>query len=139
MNLKLMYPPTPEYASAFADDIVQAARNVSHVELDYSPESLGLVDRIIEGFRDDNLGTEQIGETLFGFGCYVGEVFVRNTGGVWRNASETPMDAFAGVPLVIEMLDKSIVNPIGKVFKRLENGDVDNLAYFYQVFAKPRS
>jgi hypothetical protein len=71
---------------------------------------------------------------LFGFGCYVGEVFVRNAGGKWRNSAETPLAELAGLPLLIELGTESFCNPIGKVFKRLENGEVDSLPYFYQVF-----
>lgn len=136
MELRLKYTPTPEYAPKFAGDIVEAARNVSKVELDYSPESLKLVDEIIEGFRKDGLKLQNIGETLFGFGCYAGEVFVKNAGAVWRKTSETPMKAAAGMPIVIELPNGNITNPIGKVFKRFENGAVDSLPYFYHVFAK---
>ena len=134
MELKLQFSPIPENASTFADQIVQAARDVSKVELDYSQESLVLVDRILEDFIRDKLTPEQIGETLFGFGCYVGEVFVRNAGGIWKNTTETPMKSFAGVPIVIKMPDGSIVNPVGKVFKCVENAEVGALPYFYHVF-----
>jgi hypothetical protein len=96
------------------------------------------VDEIVEGFRQDGCKSDEIAETLFGFGCYVGEVFVRHAGGKWRNAAETAMAELAGFPLVIELGEKSLCNPIGKVFKRLQNGEEDNLPYFYQVFTTPK-
>jgi hypothetical protein len=73
--------------------------------------------------------------TLFHFGCYVGEVFIRNVGGVWKETEKTKMKDVAGSPLVIELFTKSIVNPIGKVYKRMDQGEVDSLRHFYEVFA----
>ena len=86
--------------------------------------------------RQDGCTEEQVAETLFGFGCYVGEVFVRHAGGRWRKASETPMAQVAGFSLVIELAKGCLCNPIAKVFKRLKNGEEDNIPYFYQVFSK---
>ena len=135
MKLRLKYPPIPENAAKFAAGIVKAALDVSGVQLDFKPESLAAVDNIIEGMRAEGVTYEQIAETLFGFGCYVGEVFVRNNGGIWRIADETQLkEEIAGSPIVMELQDGSINNPVGKVFKRFINGDTDSLTFFYQVF-----
>jgi hypothetical protein len=134
MRLRLKYQPIPENAPKFAGDIVAAAAEISGVALDYSADSLKDVDDIIERMRQDGCTSEQLAETLFGFGCYVGEVFVRQAGGRWRNAADTAMADLAGFPLVVELGEEHFCNPIGKVFKRLENGEEDNLPYFYQVF-----
>jgi hypothetical protein len=139
MRLNLQYPPTPENAPALAAIVVKAARDISNADLDYSAESLSHVDEIIEEFRQRGLTSEQMAETIFSFGCYVGEVLVRNAGAKWRNASETSMGPFSGSPLVIELPDRRFCNPIGKAFKRLRNGDVDSLVYFYHVFAGAHS
>jgi len=85
MELKLQFPPTPEHAAQHAELMVPAAREVSGVLLDYSPESLLAVDGIIEKFRRDGVPADRIASTLFCFGCYVGEVFVRNAGARWRS------------------------------------------------------
>jgi hypothetical protein len=103
VKLNLQYPPTPENAPALAAIVVKAARDISNVDLDYSAESLSHVDEIIEGFRQQGLTLEQIAETIFSFGCYVGEVFVRNAGATWRDTSGTPMESFSSSPLVIEL------------------------------------
>ena len=47
------------------------------------------------------------------------------------------MAEFAGFPLVIELGKGNYCNPIGKVFKRLENGEEDSLSYFYHLFTAP--
>jgi hypothetical protein len=125
--------PTAENAHLHADFIVKVAKNLSGANLDYSPESLEQVDEIVEGFRQEGQSSQSISGTLFFFGCYVGEVLVRNAGGVWRNSQETPMKSLAGSPIVVELPDGTICNPVGKVFKRLENGREDYLPYFYRV------
>jgi hypothetical protein len=135
--LHLKYSPTVANAPLFAADIVESAFKISGVDLDYRPGSLWEVDRIVEGFRSEGLSRHQVGETLFGFGCYVGEVFVRNAGGVWRPTQDTPMGDFAGAPFVIRLPEGAgyrHVNPLDKVFKRLDNGPEDDLTYFYRVF-----
>lgn len=134
MRLRLKYAPTVDNAPKFAVDMVSLAAEISGADLDYSVASLETVDEIIEGMRQDGCTPEQIAETLFGFGCYVGEVFVRHAGGKWRDAAETSMHKLVEFPLVIELGKESFCNPIGKVFKRLENGEEDNLTYFYHVF-----
>lgn len=74
--LRLPAPPRAEHAAELAQWAVDAARSVSGVELDYSPGSLSLVDGILEEFREP--GSDAVAETIFVFGCYVGEVLVRN-------------------------------------------------------------
>lgn len=135
MSLKLKYEPTPENAARFADDIVQVARDVSGAELDYSVNSLSLVDEIIDGFAQDGCQVDDVKETLFEFGCYVGEVFVRNAAGRWRAPLPGVESEVFGFPLVVELAPDNVCNPIGKVFKRLDLGESENLPYFYSVFA----
>ncbi|MBL1175492.1 hypothetical protein [Pantanalinema sp. GBBB05] len=133
MRLQLKYPPTAENAPKFAADMVSPAAEMSGANLDYSVASLQAVDDIIECMRQDGCTPDQVAETLFGFGCYVGEVFVQRAGGRWRNAAETSMAKLADFPMVIELGKESFCSPIDKVFKRMESGE-DNLPYFYQVF-----
>ena len=135
MQLQLRYEPTPENAPKFAENIVAAAENISEVALDYSVESLQAVDDIIESFRQDGCTAEQVAATLFGFGCYIGEVFVRHAGGAWKETAQTEMATIARFPMVVALENGKLCNPIGKAFKRLQNGEEDNIPYFYQVFA----
>ena len=135
MVLRLKFPPTPENASRHALVAVESVRNIEGVELDYSPQSLVALDGIIEKLRQDGATLEQIAETLFTFGCYVGEVFVRHAGGFWRAEEETPMRGLAGF-MVVELPGTKFCNPIGKTFKRLRDGATENLPYFYAQFAE---
>ena len=133
-NIQLPMPPIPENAQAYADMALSAVKNIERVDLDYSPASLEIVDEILGRFHRDRVRGESIGATLFAFGCYVGEVFVRNFGGRWRKEEETPMRGLAGLFIVVELSDGKICNPIGKVFKRVEDGEGEGLPYFYHVF-----
>ncbi len=136
MQLRLQFPPTPENAGRLAQLVMPAAKQISGVDLDYSPNSLHVVDQIVDGFHRDGVTLDRIGSTLFCFGCYVGQVFVRNNGGRWRATDEAGCTAMTDLPLVVQLGPDNFCNPIGKVFKRLENGEEDNLPYFYQVFTQ---
>lgn len=113
---------------------VSSAKNIENLDLDYSPKSLEIVDGILGRFHRDQVPVEQIGATLFAFGCYVGEVFVRHFGGRWLKEEETEMKGLAGFFIVVGLPNDKICNPIGKVFKRVRDGEAENLPYFYHVF-----
>lgn len=121
MILKLKDKPIPSNASRFADDIIEAAHEISGVDLDYSVASLDAVGPIIQGMVDDHCSIADVAETLFGFGCYVGEVFVRNGRGSWRATADDQERDMFGFPLVVQVPPESVCNPIGRVFSRLEN------------------
>lgn len=130
-GLRLPAPPDPEHAAELAQRAVDAARNVSGIELGYAPASLSLVDGILEELREP--GSDAVAETIFAFGCYVGEVLVRNAGYEWV---DTPPDLVRNMgPLTNYRASTAThANPIGKAFKRVDNGDTDSVAYFYRVF-----
>jgi hypothetical protein len=134
----LKHKPVPQNAKRFAEEMVDAAKEISGVELDYSVESLEAVDQIIQAMADDGCSVEDVAETLFGFGCYVGEVFVRNGTGAWRAPANGREQEMFGFPLVVQTGADQVCNPIGRVFRRLQDGETENLPYFYSVFAGSR-
>jgi hypothetical protein len=137
MKINLKYQPIPENAPLFAVDIVEAAKEVSGVHLDYSPESVKDVDKIIESLRSGGSKKEDVSATLFGFGCYIGEIFIKNHGGIWKASEATPMKEVTSMPFLIEMPDGQVGNPIGKAFKQFDSGQFESVYDFYQVFSKP--
>lgn len=128
MDLRLEYPPLPENMARFADDIVAAATRVSGAHLDRSVASLASVDEILGQMRADGVTSDRIGETLFGVGAYVGEVFVHHAAGRWV------LDPRFGSMPVIALPGGRLCNPIAKVMKRVDHGEVDSVPYFFQVF-----
>lgn len=132
-TLKLKHEAIPANAALFADDIVAVARRVSGVDLDYSVASLDHVDALIAGFRSQGVTEDRFAETLFGFGCYVGEVMVRCSGGSWTTSLGTALEPYASFPLLVSLPPDNLSNPIGRVFKAFRTGDSDSVAHFYRA------
>jgi hypothetical protein len=139
IRLRLKYDPTPAYAGAFAADIVKATLNISGVELDYSRDSLSRVDAVLENLRSDGPPVDQVRETLFGFGCYVGEVMVRHAGGRWDVPQSIEEKNFLGWPLLVRFADGRSANPIHKVMRRYEVGEEHSIQFFYKVMSGRRT
>jgi hypothetical protein len=115
-----------------ADLIVTKAAEISGVTLDYAVESLGDVERLLEVFHEAGDDPGLMAETVFRFGAYVGEVMVRNADAHWVLLPEDhPLGAMWPM---IETVDQQLVNPIGKVYKRIAYGQVDSVEYLYQAF-----
>ncbi|MDR3081605.1 MAG: DUF3806 domain-containing protein [Streptomyces sp.] len=118
MQLHLNYPLEPDGAPRHAAAIVEAAADISNAELDYSPDSIGLVEEILDDFRTIGATGEEMADSLVAFGCYVGEILTRHAGGAWRHAPGSDQT----VPLVVELPDARECHPIDWVFRRVEHG-----------------
>lgn len=113
---------------------VSVGRDVHKVDLDYTVNSLTALDSIAEALSSGRKNTEAVQNTLFVLGCYLGEVICRNANGQWLATAGTPMEGNTPYPLVVEIKTTGAVcNPIGKVFKRFENGPEDSLPAFYHA------
>ncbi|MDT5222814.1 MAG: hypothetical protein QOG19_221 [Mycobacterium sp.] len=123
--------PAATTASGLAARAADAARTMFDIELDFTPGSLDQVDTILNGFREP--GSDRMAEFIFIFGCYLGEVMVRNADYVWV---DTPADLVRhlGALTVHNPGTGANANPINKAFKRVDYGEPDNLTYFYRVF-----
>jgi len=133
MDLHLQYPATPENAGKIADLMIEPAQRISKAELDYSVASLKEVDRIVRRLWREVGRKGRATETLFGFGCYVGEVLIRYHGGRWRETEKTPLKGTTQVPLVVELGAGRFCDPIGQVFRRFQSGKEENLLHFYHT------
>lgn len=136
LQLRLGYAPIPANAHLFAGDVVAKMVTPEGTPLDYSPESLAVIDEVIESFRQEGLTVEEMASTLFYYGCYVGEVFVRSGHGTWISKEGTGMQDLAVSPIILEQGPGNFANPVGKVFKRMENGEIDSLPFFYKAFTR---
>jgi hypothetical protein len=113
-----------------AADLVRMVREGSGIRLDYTPSSLALVDRIIDGIRRERPPAGAIAPTLLGFGAYAGEVLCRRSGAVWVDFTAEQRGMF-GQPFGIRTADGRVWNPLGKAVKRYETGAEDSLHRFY--------
>lgn len=136
MKLQLRFPASAENAIDHAQLAVEAAWEDGGVDLDYSPASLELVDRQIEGMREEGLTGEDVAEALFVLGCYLGEVMARALGGRWLPTSRSPLADVSPWPMVVVLPGGSAWDPIGKAYKRLELGDSEFLPAFFALAAR---
>jgi hypothetical protein len=123
-------PPASTLGPRLAADIVAVVREGARIRLDYSPQSLALVDRVIESIRREQPPAPAITPTLLGFGAYAGQVLVREAGAVWV-AFDTRQQGIFGQPFGIRTPDGRLWNPLGKAVKRYRDGAEDNLRLFY--------
>ena len=135
MRIRLRYPASPENACDHAQIAVDLAREEYDAELDFSPESLELVDSLVESLREEGLDGEGAAETLFVLGCYLGEVMVRLLGGSWVPTSRSSLRGVSPWPMVVALADGSAWDTIGKAYKRLELGDTEYLPAFFAAAA----
>jgi hypothetical protein len=135
MRIRLQYPATPENASDHAAIAVRVAREDWDARLDYSRASLEELDRQIDTLREEGLDGEEAAETLFVFGCYLGEVLVRRLGGAWVATAQSALRDVSPWPMVVTLPDGSSWDAIGKAYKRLELGDAEFLPAFFDAAA----
>lgn len=118
-------------APLLAQDFVDAARDISGAELDFSQASLEWVDGLLETFREP--GSNATAETVLTAGCYTGEVLVRGHGWRWRETSEAER-RMCSFPIGLESPSgTNFADPLGKAFKRVDEGPQDSLRYFVAV------
>jgi hypothetical protein len=127
--------PTPANAAQIAAMVVPFVEKNYGLTLDYGAESLRQVDGVLDDLRRDQ-SFENLQPLLFAMGCYVGEVLVRHAGAFWRVTEELGMGEVASSPIAIWMPDGRGCNPVGKVYKRFQNGPEDSLAGFYNVMTQ---
>jgi hypothetical protein len=123
---------TPRNAHEAAAEAVKFVREQFHLELDYSPQSLRNLDDVLEDFRNSGRTSHELGGGATCFGCYLGEVLIRNLGGQWRGREEVGFQQTAS-PIVLAFSVEMACNPLGKVCKRIDNGAEDSLTSFYRM------
>ncbi len=135
MKITLRYPANPENAALHARIAVGLARDEYDADLDLLPPSLELLDALIDTLREEGRDGEEAAEALFVFGCYLGEVMVRQLGGAWVATARSPLRGVSPWPMVVALPDGSAWDAIGKAYRRLELGDSEYLPAFYETAA----
>lgn len=126
---------TPDQAPKLAELAISVIEKMRGQRLDYSPESLKVIDSLVLGYRSEGHTPQSMGKTMVVFGCYVGEVMVRNLDYHWDRPSEKEYEVgFTSIGL--RKKNGQFTNPIGKVFKLLVNGEEDRVAFLYEVAAQ---
>lgn len=112
-----------ESVGLYAETLVRQAAAGGHA-LDYSPESLTVLDELL-AVSDPQLeetSTPQRDLVIFYTGCYLGEVFVRTLGAQWQLTED-----WAEARLVLVTEQGGIeVRPFEKIHRRLTEGPEGN-------------
>lgn len=127
--------------AAYAEDAVDHARVNFSVALDYSPESVREVERILEQLRVAMRGfivrlfrlgpsDDDVRKMSMMYGGYVGEVFKRVRGGDWTIHSEHGLALVRG---------EEVIFPHERVHKRLVNGAEDDVWSYFQIIANSQN
>jgi hypothetical protein len=133
-------PTIAEMMEAYALDAVDLAQTKFQQKLDFSGNSIKVVEQILEEYHisfprgifqrlfKSSPSPEAIDQICKIFGAYVGEVIRRSFGGEWELDGEiTPSRKI----MSLRNGDKKIWPP-AKVHKRIVNGSEDNVWHYYQ-------
>ena len=133
--LSFKRPVSVETMHEHAEDFSQAFANIEGAPLDYSLESLAKVDALLGEFEVP--GSDALAQTIFTVGAYIGEVVIRHGAEfgyrwVFLDADD-PIAPMMGFRMVIKNNHGAFANPIGKAFKRVDQGPTDSVRFFAEA------
>lgn len=113
-------------------EAIGCSKELGFEGLDYSVESLAVVDSILESAHLLNMNGEIVEENLIGhlFGGYIIEVIVRD-----KNISYDILGITEDNPFSVNLWGHRF-NPAHWCMKRIANGNVDNVWFKYQVIVR---
>jgi hypothetical protein len=112
-----------------AEGCVEGVRQFWGERLDFSPQSLAVVDRLIQTGFGPQPDEETIATAVQAFGAYMGEVVRRTLGGVWHD------EEMKGQPILLNVGNHSIrIEPFRVVSERFghRHGREDDLFAWYR-------
>lgn len=128
---------SPSTASQLAEGSVAFVHKKFGFVLPYTPESLIMVDAVVEKIKATGATEQQASGLLSGLGCYVGEVFVRHAKASWRWTAEMGMTKSCRFPVVLALPGVIGCDPIGRVFERFSGGAAQGVALLYEAAVAP--
>jgi hypothetical protein len=142
LTVEHMYAPpampkfksTDEMMAFFATETTKWVKKDRGLDLDYSIESVRIIEEQLDRiFKEVDRANPQKGTygTAVGYGAYIGEVFRRHDGGSW--SADHPVAGTNSFPLTLK--SNSVIFPVGWCWKRLINGDEDNVYLKAMAFA----
>ena len=123
---------SPETAPQIPKGSVEFVHKKFGFALPYTPESLILVDAIVDKIKATGATEQQASGLLSGLGCYVGEVLVRHARASWRWTAEMSMTGSCRFPIVLVLPGLTGCDAIGKAFERFRDGNAEGAALLYE-------
>lgn len=127
--------PTPDRMSKVAAICVDLAQSHFDVRLDYDPESIARIDRMIDEGFGSGAPAEAIDDLAMLYGAYIGEIIVRRTRGRWVSgfSREEPASIlYLGIGDEVQ----ASVNPFGSVRDKLRDPAGVDLSSFWENFSR---
>ncbi len=124
---------SPETAAQVAEESVAFVNKKFGFALPYTPESLIVVDALVDKIKATGASEQQASGLLGGLGCYVGEVFVRHARASWRWTTEMRMTETCRFPVVVALPGVTGCDTIGRVFQRFSGGAAASVALLYET------
>ena len=127
-----------DYMAALSARAVDSAKSSYGVNLDYSPDSVKSVEKILETKYDlqksQPMTENQIVDAAHLWGAYIGEVMKRTHPARWNRDSVAP--GKDSLPIVyLDTHEESY--PCAWVYHRLKNGDEDNVWIKFYFVTQP--
>ena len=118
-----------------AEDAVVTARQQANINLDYSEDSLDLVDRaiaeILRQFPEESQEDKAVFTICNIFGAYLGEVFKKHNGGAWEYN-----DSDANAPSIYLRVKDHTFAFAGICYEKLVKNQNVSVAKYYQEAQK---
>lgn len=118
------------------EDFVNQINSIlpSELHLDYSEQSLKIIDALIEKLRSEGNDERSAENEIMSIGAYVGEIMRRNFGGHWTKPELAgfPKDG-ATFSVVFIFPNHTATNPLGRVLKYFRHGTSYSIIPYYEV------
>ena len=110
--------------------------NTTGYNVDYTLESMKEVERFfVEQSQDGGALTNSPGSILFGIGCLIGETIIKTYGGKWVTDDNDPQGE---INISVELPDGTVLWPVQRCIKRLQNGPEENIYDYVYVLSVRR-
>ena len=130
------FKSTDEFVQWLAAEAVKDAETGNGIKLDYTPESIKTVDKILGKLHNQYVqapSSISVGGLSAAYGAYIGEV-IRKT----EPGSHWLRDDRLGEKIYPLVWGTGHIYPMGWCQKRIENGDEDNVWLKYTVLKEKR-
>lgn len=125
------------------DDPIRDHQFFNDKSMDFTIESLAVLDDYLESLRSDLPENEELVKVTLRAGSYIGEVVRRNSNIHYNwldfkeakklNSQIASLGFGLGTAAILWAEPDNFIFPLAKVLKRLENGSEDNVHFFAKV------
>ena len=137
--------PRPETLEELVEQYLKAAQDAAwqwrSVQFNYSPDTINVLEEMLEELHQEwnsktlkkkiglGLNESDVAQWANLWGMYLGETLRREFDGKWIDKHKEAPSLVA-----VEFPDSSVIFPTARVFRRIMDGEVENVAtYYYEI------